>query len=290
MPNLLPPVGAWLRRNGAPLALAAMALAVFGCPSTPPVSSNKPAAGPDLSLSQPAAPKPTASAGSSVATPAPPTPVPTIRPVGPTPRVATPPPSQVFATTAPTPTPQPSPTLLPLGITIDQGATGSSPFALNQFRIAFAGDTRLTPDLPSKRTYKAILLMGLDAAHGTAAFPPGVYATQSTTANWTMSPTSKILHTNLSPEPSGDLIHFLVNNASTSTSNDVGQVTIEVSTASLGTLVTFEATVSAATNSTFPDNGPATVNLPLLASNEGRLNFDIQSVGDRFGRPARIRP
>lgn len=284
-----------LARVAAPLTVAALAVSFMaGCPGGA-AGPTQPPIGPDITGI------PTTSSTPRPGTPAPgstgrsPTPVPiqTIRPVVTAPPQATKPPTSIFATPTPTPTPRQTPALEALGIAIDLGGSSSSSYRPNEFYIAFDTDNRLRPDLPSRRVYKAILLKGMSQAlAASAGFQPGVYATESTTVDWALSD-ALILHTSTSSASSGKIdvkkaAYFLVNGEKATTARGA-EVTIEVASVSAGTLLTFISTVSITTTADLKDGGAKTVSTEILASNEGQVDFVIQSL-NRVGRPARLVP
>ncbi len=291
--SITPETARALVRIAAPLSIACLAMSsMVGCPGGG-TGPTQPPLGPDLNgipisggTAKPGSPVPS---GATLPTAAP---VQTIKPVVPTPAQATPPPASIFATPTPAPTIRPTPQLVGLGIHIDQGATSSSPFRLNEFFIRFEGDNLLRPDLPSRRTYSALLLMGVSQAMAASAdFRPGVYATQSAKVNWSLS-NPGILHTNavagsLNPK---NAAWFVVGDGTASTVPASSSVIIEAGPAKVGTLLTFTATVSVATDSTFADDGAKTVAVEILASNEGQVDFVIQSLESRVPRPARLVP
>ncbi|MBM3276142.1 MAG: hypothetical protein FJZ00_13395 [Candidatus Sericytochromatia bacterium] len=282
-------------RVAAPTAIAFLAIGfMVGCPGSPPAPVVTPA--PDTGGGP--TPTPPPATGTAKPTikptlqPTPPTVLNTPKPVIATPKAtATPPPTDLFKTPTPGPTIKPTPALEPLGILLDQGATSSSPFALNQFRIRYGNDNRLTPDLPSTRNYSAMLLLGLGKTVAAAnGFQEGIYATASANVNWTISDAT-ILHTNaatgtLDPK---DLVWFKVGGAKAKAFTGKS-VTIEVATISPGILLTLTASVSIATDSTFVDNGAKAGSVEILASSEGKVEFVISSLGRRFDHSARLVP
>lgn len=283
-----------LVRIAAPLSIAAMAMSFMaGCPGGA-AGPTLPPTGTDISGLDPnnvtTTPRPTGTPapGSSTRTPTP-IPAQTLKPVFTPPPQATKPPTSIFATPTPVPTVRPTPQLEALGIQIDQGATSSSPFKLNEFFISFNTDVRLRPDLPSKRVYKAILLKGISQALAASTdFQPGIYATESTSVNWSMSDAS-ILHTNTSSINVKSAAYFVAADGSTASAATGQQVTIEVASVSAGTLLTFISTVSITTTADLKDGGAKTVRAEILASNEGQVEFVIQSL-NRVQRPARLVP
>jgi hypothetical protein len=283
-------------RVAAPTAIAFLAIGfMVGCPGSPPAAVVTPA--PDAGGGPTPTPPP-ATGGTAKPTtkptiqPTPPAVLNTPRPVIATPKAtATPPPNDLFKTPTPGPTIKPTPALEPLGILLDQGATSSSPFALNQFRIRYGNDNRLTPDLPSARIYSAMLLLGLGKKVASDnGFQEGIYATASANVNWTISDAT-ILHTNAATGSldSKDLVWFKVGGAKAKAFTGKA-VTIEVATISPGILLTFTASVSIATDSTFVDNGAKTGSVEVLASSEGKVEFVISSLGRLYDQRVRLVP
>ncbi len=276
-------------RVAAPLSVAVFAATVAaGCPGgstvTPPATDD----GQAISNTGVATPKPStpSPSGSAKATPTPDavlTPRTTFT-TGPQATIA---PSSFFATPTPLPTVKAPPPLEPLGIELFLGATSSSPFALNQFRIRYGDNTSDTPDLPTRRTYSALLSKGLAAEK--EGFLPGKYATESVKVDWSIT-SGTIDHSlgDTSTLPTR-LAFFRHNGLATDSVRNQSTVSIETATISLGVLLTFRATVSISTDSTGVGT-PKTSTAEILASSEGKADFEILSLDRRISRPARIVP
>lgn len=283
-----------LVRLAAPLSVACLAMATMvGCPGGAGVVTPQPIdVGGGIPVSggtfKPSSPGPSGGGASPTTGP-----VQTAKPVVTQPPQATVPPTSIFATPTTGPTVRPTPALVGLGVLISQGATSSSPFKLNEFFIRFEGDNQFRPDLPSRRVYSAWLLKGItqEMAAATTDLKPGVYATESTSVNWTLS-TIKELHKDPvdAAVSAGNSIWFVVGASTSSSVPSTSSVILEVAPAKVGTLLTFTSTVSISTGSAFPDNGASTGSVEILASNEGQLDFVIQSLEVRMSRPARLVP
>ncbi|MBI6545420.1 MAG: hypothetical protein HY692_01415 [Cyanobacteria bacterium NC_groundwater_1444_Ag_S-0.65um_54_12] len=220
-----------------------------------------------------------------------PTRSPTPRPVSTVAPIATAPPEDLFVIPTPKPTPKPLPTLQPLALGIEQGNAAAG-YETNQFRIPFAGDNRLTPDLPTSRRYWSFLSMGLGtAAASESLLPEGQYATKSTVATWRLE-SAVTGHTNSSTQ-SSQLVHFLVNAATTDAEQSSDSVVIALDSVPYGTLLTLYATLSvtAPPSIVFVENTKlaTAVVVPIIASNEGWIDdFVITSL--RVPRLARLLP
>ncbi|MBM3266646.1 MAG: hypothetical protein FJZ01_03270 [Candidatus Sericytochromatia bacterium] len=196
-------------------------------------------------------------------------------------------PSGFFAEATPTPPPKTPPPFENIGIELFQGATSSSPFANNAFRIRNDDSSADTPDLPTRRTYTAFQMKGFKTER--EGFLPGKYATDSVKVVWTIS-AAKVEHTNVALNTLPTLkVFFREGGVATDTVRNASTVSVETATVSSGVLLTLTATVSISTDSTAVGT-PATDSAAILASNEGKAEFVVETLDRRRNRPVRLVP